>query len=125
MRKFTALENGTLSDPYRFVQKGSEVELTNSEAKVYAKSKWLIPSEVVAKRVTPPLMSHMNIGRQDHTLTPIEALNLAPSLTKVDKQYQENMDRIVANEKAQDGFGKPADESTTGEGTGNQDVLGG
>lgn len=134
MPKFYAKENGTLGNPYRFIEKDTVLDLTDEQALFYAKSRWLRPVE--EKRLpAPPLMSHM--GKEVRTLA--EVYLPQDSSVHETSNYQANIDAIKKREDAEDAAAnaKIAEaniaaagstiETTDGDaaqGTGNQDVLG-
>ncbi len=135
MPKFYAKENGTLANPYRFIEQGTEVELTDSEAVLYLKSRWLRPVEE-KRKPAPPIMSHLT--KQSAKLA--EPFKVQPPEGISTVGYQANIEAIRQREANEDavtvedavaGQNAAAAESTieeTGgdaaEGTGNQDVLG-
>lgn len=62
MQQFMATTNGTVATkriPYRFLEKGQKIDLTDEEAEFYLKSSWLRPVAEVLGRPVPPIMSHM------------------------------------------------------------------
>lgn len=139
MADFYALENGTLNNPYRFIEKGAVVALTDAEAVVYIKSKWLRP--VGEKRKpAPPIMSHLAANKDGNASRLAEPFKAqAPEGISTDS-YMANIAAIQARELKEDAASIEADvvfqnvaasestiETTGGdaaEGTGNQDVLG-
>lgn len=125
MPKFKALTHGSLSTPYREVQEGEIVELTDVEAAHYAKSKWLRPLKEVMAMKPVPLMSHMRIvGGQS-----VSSEGQLPEYARPDpklaveqaqigtENFNAQMTAIKANEAKQDAA------SAKGKGTGNQDPL--
>lgn len=128
-KTFKALENGTMSNPYRFIVKGAEVPLSDDEAEFYKDCNWLVPLKKANAMVEPPLMSHMNLSAVvDRKTTAMEAINQLP----IDPAYQAQMDTIVAGEKANDAKANgaadndPANAGNTGgngQGTGNTAVI--
>lgn len=120
--EFKALSAGTLSNPYRYVEKDEIVLLDDSEAKFYAKkSKWLRPLAEVKNRVEPPLMSHMAVKRGMDGLPYARPQPFPPSPQT--PGYDEAMKRIVAAEKAADTKVQEPGEGAEPEGTGNADPL--
>jgi hypothetical protein len=133
MPKFYAKENGTLSNPYRFIEKDTVLDLTEEQAVFFAKSRWLRPVE--EKRLpAPPLMSHM--AKETRTLA--EVYRPQDSSAHETSNYQANIEAIKQREALEDAaLTKVAEENlaaagstietTDGDaaqGTGNQDVLG-
>lgn len=134
MVQFYALENGTLGNPYRFIEKDTVLDLTEAEAAFYSKSRWLRPVEE-KRRPAPPLMSHM--AKAVNTLA--EVYRPQPSNEVATPQYQANIEALQRKEALEDAATAVASQNlataaseapaeTTGgdatEGTGNQDVLG-
>lgn len=139
MVQFYALEHGTLGNPYRFVEKDSVVDLTEAEAAIYIKSRWLRPVEE-KRKPAPPLMSHMA-----KTVPQLpEVYRPQPSGDVSTPAYQSNIEAIQRKEAQEDAAtnaaaiaaqnlvaaasGAPDADTTTGgdatQGTGNLDVLG-
>jgi hypothetical protein len=134
MVQFVALENGTLSNPYRFIVKESVVDLTDEEAVMYLKSKWLRPVSEKRKPV-PPIMSHMakEVSKLAQPYQPQESSAISS------ENYNANIAAIQAKEAIEDGktvdaavaseneaAAEPTLENTGGDaaqGTGNQEVI--
>ncbi len=130
MAKFYALENGTMGNPYRFIEKDTVLELTEAEAVFYSKSRWLRPVEE-KRKPTPPLMSHM--AKTVSTLAEVYQPQHSDAVST--PSYQANIDAIQRKESIEDAIASEnlaaatsvLAETTGGdatEGTGNQDVLG-
>jgi hypothetical protein len=135
MPKFYALENGTLANPYRFIEKGTEVELTDAQAVVYMKSRWLRPVEE-KRKPAPPIMSHM-VNTPSRLAEPFKPqapegistdaymANMAALRMREQNEDAAKVEKEVATENA---AAAEATIETAGgdaaEGTGNQDVLG-
>lgn len=123
MPLFKALTHGNLSNPYREVVAGEVVVLTDAEAKLYEKSKWLRPKKEVDEARPQPLMPHMRIvGGETVSGLEIKMPAYAVSDPKIAEEQRqvggENFnDQIAAMRNIEDG--KPIKKK----GTGNQDPL--
>jgi len=114
MIEHVAIENGTMSDPYRFVTKGDRVLLTEEQAAFY-KGSWLRPTKEGQTILNTPLFFP---GINNTGMNGIQAMReFKTPVTRVSEQYEEQMKAVIANEKAIDGS------QTKGEGTGNLDPL--
>ncbi len=120
---FKALSQGTMSNPYRFIEKDQVVHLTEEEAAFYKKSRWLRPKAEVDAMKPQPLMPHLKITGSDGSqgrVMQMPPYALPPS--PMTQNYQDQMDAIGKKEAIEDGvLGATGEEAATG--TGNQDPL--
>lgn len=111
---FKALTDGTLSNPFRHVPKDSEILLTDAEAALYKKSRWLRPKAEADKIVEQPLMAHMKVHDPVAKMPPYSVPNGdKEEFAQGSKAYKANMEVLRAAEARLD----------KAEGTGNQDPL--
>lgn len=124
--KFKALSNGTLSNPYRFVEKDQVIDIPDDQVEFFAKSKWLRPLEEVNRTPTPPIMPFMKVSGMNGIQAIEASRNPPPSPTL--HNYDSNMAAILRKEAVQDKVAaenKAAADATIGEvGTGNLDPIG-
>lgn len=125
MFEYKAMTNGSLSNPYRFVRKGTKVQ---SETEISAS--WLEPiidgkePVIQEKPVTPYLDEVTNRAKPPE---PVAAIPEA---------YSDQMEQVIANEKRIDGTTTAEEEAGEAEvspasdggepeatGSGNQDVI--
>lgn len=100
--QFKAIDAGTLSNPYRWVEKGEIVLLNDEQAEFYLKrSKWLRPLAEVNARKEQPLMPHMKLSGQNG-LPYSKPQPLAPS--PMTQGYEKSMASIKQREDAEDGI---------------------
>lgn len=108
--KYRATADGTLSDPYRFIEKGQIVVLDKE-----VRASWLKP--IIKGKDTPepekPLMPYMKVPGKP--AVPLPASGAA---------YDRQIERVLELERmeGEGGVGATVAESKA-EGTGNQDVL--
>lgn len=121
---FKAIENGTLSNPYRDIRAGQTVHLTPEEAEKYKKSSWLVSPKQANAAKEQPLMPHMGGANLSGKISALEAINQLP----VPETYAAQMKVITDEEKRRDNTGSTETEQTetkpTETGTGNMNVLG-
>lgn len=141
--EYKALANGTLSNPYRFVEKDEIVYLPEG-----FKSKWLVPVAVANSLPVEGIMSHINTGgqRPNDAIAALRDPAFGPNQT-YSPQYNQVLEDLKAGEALRDGktsgfsgiqqpiapagsdiIQEPVDNQTggvtaQGEGSGNQDVL--
>lgn len=137
MPVYKALSNGTLADPYRFIEKGGEIDLNKKEVEIYRNSKWLRPKAEVDGMIEPPLMGCINVTGTNG-IQAMNALNAIPP-SPATQQYNDQMAVILRKEAMEDaaaeriaaqvaaGIKPETDNQTpggeTGKGTGNQEVI--
>lgn len=143
--EYKAISNGTLNNPYRFIEKD---QIVVSDVEI--KSKWLVSIEAADKIAKEPLMSHMNTADKPQpraALNGIDAMRQLDPASVADQAYTKNIQTLQKFERAQDviipqanaapdkppvnqGTAAPVDtqQQPGGEaaqkGTGDQDVLG-
>lgn len=138
MAKYIALNNGTLSNPYRFIEKGKIID--DSELPEGFASKWLIPVEEYQKiaRSDVPMA---NLERRRSQGKPYKAVD-ALKAGLMNDPYSQRIAEIRKNEALQDAAQKqklepqvvpqiptpaPTEINTGGEAaqsSGDQEVLG-
>lgn len=128
MPDFKSLTHGTLSNPYREVQAGQVVSLTDKEAQLYEKSRWLRPKAEVDGAKPQPLMPHMRVvGGESVSGLEVKIPDYAKPDAKIaaeqaqvgTQNFNKQMDALKASEARQDA----ASAKNRGKGTGNYDPL--
>lgn len=127
--KFKALENGTLSEPYRFIEKDRIID--SSELPPGFKGrKWLVPLEEALKIPVRPLTSVTHMPTQNG----LDAMKSMEKAMPVVSSYERNIDALRKIEARQDAESKPVQPEAPAEpkivipgeeqvGTGNQEVA--
>lgn len=120
MIEHIALENGTLANPYRFIEKGRTVHLSKEEAEFY-KGSWLRPTKEGRKILdTPPLFPGINMTGTNG----VQAMKeIERNPRQGSDQYNDQMRVIIAAERKADGLDSIDDEQGEKAGTGNLDPL--
>lgn len=126
MPKFIAVESGTLSNPYRFVQRGETVELTKEQAEFYKGSRWLRPYNEGKKKIdTPPFFPGVRmVGANNGGFSALDALDKIEPETSGHEQYNAQMQTIIQGEKDALGTTDAPSGEAGQEGTGNLDPIG-
>lgn len=124
-REYVAVQNGTLSSPFRYVRKGERVHISSVEP---LKSKWLVLAEGhVERKGDLPIMSNLKV-RQVRDPAPSK-----PQFQSTqDKDYIRNMADIKRKEALEDAAkqaahptppAKPGGEGEEAKGSGAQEVI--
>lgn len=128
MPKYRAITNGTLNNPYRFVERGEIVDLPKALEKP---SKWLIPLETIGTKPLPePSIFQPELNPNDSARR-LHEIKVAPVAEQ--SAYQQQINTLIKHEQANpiqsapvQSAPEPVVENQPGgeaEGTGNQEVL--
>ncbi len=120
-KKFKALENGTLSNPYSYVRKGDVVEIPDEQLLIYKKSSWLVPLEEHKAAKELPIYPTVRL-KESAKSSAMAAINSLP----VNENYAKQMDTLVAHENKLDGHDQTdtSQPDAASQGTGNLNPLG-